>query len=165
GNRNLNFLTELRPHKLKITLRDWQGQTRYANYGAFSVGPEADKFRLTLGNYSGDAGEDSKRARSMVDVIVIYVSGNGLGYNNGMLFSTVDRDYNLRLGECVSLRKCAWWHGHCTYANLNGLYICGSYSGIGRGVFWRHWKGDHYSLKHTDENEASLMRTPLLSPN
>jgi hypothetical protein len=63
GNRNLNFLTGLRPHELKITLMDWEGQTRYAHYDAFSVGAEADKFPLTLGDYSGNAGENSKRAK------------------------------------------------------------------------------------------------------
>ncbi|ELU18329.1 hypothetical protein CAPTEDRAFT_112123 [Capitella teleta] len=36
GNRNLNFLTGLRSHELKITLMDWEGQTRYAHYDAFN---------------------------------------------------------------------------------------------------------------------------------
>ncbi|ELU16204.1 hypothetical protein CAPTEDRAFT_193954, partial [Capitella teleta] len=130
-NRNLNFLTGLRSHELKITLMDWEGQTRYAHYDAFSVGAEADKFPLTLGDYSGNAGD-------------------GMAHNNGMRFSTVDQDNDRSSGDCASARKGAWWHVDCTYANLNGLYLRGSYSGDWRGVFWYHWRGWRYSLKHTE---------------
>ncbi|ELT87313.1 hypothetical protein CAPTEDRAFT_150062 [Capitella teleta] len=131
GNRNLNFLTGLRPHELKITLMDWEGQTRYAHYDAFSVGAEADKFPLTLGDYSGDAGDS-------------------MAHNNGRRFSTVDQDNDHHSGDCASALIGAWWHGYCTRANLNGLYLRGSYSGNWRGVFWKHWRGRRYSLRHTE---------------
>ncbi|ELU09665.1 hypothetical protein CAPTEDRAFT_135204, partial [Capitella teleta] len=101
--------------------------------GAFSVGAEADKFPLTLGDYSGDAGDDD------------------MAHNNGMRFSTVDQDNDHHSSfHCASKRKGAWWHGACTRANLNGLYLRGSYSGDRRGVFWKHWRGYRYSLKHTE---------------
>ncbi|ELU00096.1 hypothetical protein CAPTEDRAFT_188670 [Capitella teleta] len=76
--------------------------------------------------------------------------GDGMASNNGRRFSTVDQDKDHSSGDCASHCKGAWWHGACTNANLNGLYLRGSYSGVYRGVFWVHWRGQGYSLKHTE---------------
>ena len=37
-------------------MHDWNGESKYAQYNQFLVGPESDKFRLTVTGYSGDAG-------------------------------------------------------------------------------------------------------------
>ncbi len=37
-------------------MEDFGGDTAYALYGNFAVGPEADGFRLTVSGYSGTAG-------------------------------------------------------------------------------------------------------------
>lgn len=37
-------------------MSDFEGETRYAKYFTFFVGSPADKYRLTIGGYSGDAG-------------------------------------------------------------------------------------------------------------
>ena len=42
--------------ELRIDMRDWSEESRYAQYNLFHVGPESDKFRLTVNGYSGDAG-------------------------------------------------------------------------------------------------------------
>ena len=57
GNRNLAQLTADTPHELRVDMRALNGSTAYAQYSNFSVGTEADNFRLTVGGYSGTAGK------------------------------------------------------------------------------------------------------------
>lgn len=46
------------PYVLRVELVDWQGNTKFADYGTFRVGPEADKYRLLYAYYlDGDAGD------------------------------------------------------------------------------------------------------------
>ncbi len=57
GNRLLHNMTSSRKYSLRIDLEDFEGNTSYALYGQFTVGPEADGFRLELReSYSGTAG-------------------------------------------------------------------------------------------------------------
>ncbi|XP_028391550.1 uncharacterized protein LOC114516313 isoform X2 [Dendronephthya gigantea] len=58
---------------LRVDLMDFNGAERYAKYGKFSVADESDKYRLNIGNYSGDAGDS-------------------LAYHNQMQFTTKDSD-------------------------------------------------------------------------
>ncbi|ELT96637.1 hypothetical protein CAPTEDRAFT_93993, partial [Capitella teleta] len=116
-----------------IDLRDWVGETRYAHYSTFNVGTEADKFLLTIGGYSGDAGENPGRGRC------------------GGRFSTTDQDNDAsRFSDCASSRKSGWRHNTCIHSNLNGLYLKGACTGDWRGVYWTHWRGYYYSLQYTE---------------
>ena len=54
GNDYIHRLTSQRSQILRIELEDWEGQTAYAEYDSFSVGDESDKYRLSLGSYSGN---------------------------------------------------------------------------------------------------------------
>lgn len=42
--------------ELRVDLGDWEGETRFAKYGTFSISDASDNYRLSIGNYSGDAG-------------------------------------------------------------------------------------------------------------
>jgi ficolin len=42
-----------------------------------------------------------------------------------------------------------WWYGSCHYANLNGLYLNGTFTKYATGMVWYHWKGHHYSFMKT----------------
>ena len=42
---------------------DFEGATRYAVYSNFAVSDENHKYRLSLGAYSGSAGDYAKRAQ------------------------------------------------------------------------------------------------------
>ena len=58
--RNLNFLhrlTDANDVMLRVDLEDFEGNITYAEYKTFKVADEADKYRLTLGEYSGTAGD------------------------------------------------------------------------------------------------------------
>ena len=41
---------------MRVDLTDWDGNHAYAKYSIFSVGNESSNFRLTVGGYSGNAG-------------------------------------------------------------------------------------------------------------
>lgn len=69
--------------------------------------------------------------------------------NNGMPFSTYDRDNDnaanhLSWGNCADWAKGGWWHNSCQNSNLNGRY---GDNGYGQGVNWEDWKTLDYSLK------------------
>lgn len=67
--------------------QDWEGNTRYAEYSHFVLGNEQNSYRLFLGNYSGNVGNDA------------------LIYHNNTAFSTKDKDNDNCLDKCAQLRK------------------------------------------------------------
>jgi len=56
GNEKLSLLIANKKYKLRIELTDFLGEKRYAEYSTFFVRPSTDKYRLTIGGYSGNAG-------------------------------------------------------------------------------------------------------------
>ena len=72
GNELLHQLTKDGLYKLRFDLQALgNGQWYWAEYSMFIVDSEATKYRLTVGGYSGNAGDE-------------------LGYHNGMKFTTCD---------------------------------------------------------------------------
>ena len=57
GNDNLHRLTATDDVILRVDLEDFDGNIRYAEYTTFKVADEADKYRLSIGGYSGTAGD------------------------------------------------------------------------------------------------------------
>ena len=104
--------------RLRVELEDFGGSTRYAEYEAFAVTDRSDNYRLSVGSYSGDAGD-------------------AMSYNNNYKFSTKDLDST---GNCAGNRQGGWWYYACTWANLNGLYL-GSSELSWQGIMWNQWKG------------------------
>ena len=62
-----------------------------------------------------------------------------MAYHNGMQFTTIDVDNDLRSGEhCAADEKFGgWWFFVCADANLNGLY--GTVSSYG-AIYWYDWQ-------------------------
>lgn len=60
-----------------------------------------------------------------------------MSYNNGQLFSTIDRDQDEYSDHCVRLYgEGAWWYKGCTWVNLNGQRDQSSTN----GMYWYGWK-------------------------
>ena len=57
GNDNLHAITALTNYTLRVDLEDFEGATRYAKYTYFAVDNEDNKYKLSLGMYSGTAGD------------------------------------------------------------------------------------------------------------
>ncbi|XP_031565512.1 techylectin-5B-like [Actinia tenebrosa] len=108
---------------------DGKGPFKYAEYDYFAVSSERNKYKLSLGTYSGTAGDS-------------------LSYHRGMAFTTKDRDNDADSGNCAVTYNGAWWYKHCHWSNLNGLYLHGKLRHD--GVTWYHWKGYHYSAKRAE---------------
>ena len=117
--------------QLRVDLEDFDGSTAYALYEDFRVGDEATLYQLTIGSYSGTAG-DSLTAP-----------------HNGMKFSTKDRDNDRWSNGCATSRKGSWWYNACEHSNLNGLYM-GSAQTTSTGITWYHWKTAYITLKRSE---------------
>ena len=62
-----------------------------------------------------------------------------MAYHNGMQFTTIDVDNDLRSGKnCAADEKLGgWWYNKCAKANLNGLY--GNVSSY-HAIYWLGWQ-------------------------
>uniref|UniRef100_K1QJN6 Angiopoietin-4 n=1 Tax=Magallana gigas TaxID=29159 RepID=K1QJN6_MAGGI len=56
GNEDIHLLTTRTKHELRVDLQKFSGEKTYARYATFSLASEADKYKLTVGGYSGTAG-------------------------------------------------------------------------------------------------------------
>uniref|UniRef100_A0A6Q2YN45 Tenascin N n=1 Tax=Esox lucius TaxID=8010 RepID=A0A6Q2YN45_ESOLU len=100
----------------------------YAVYDNFRIAPVKQKFKLTIGNYRGTAGD-------------------AMTYHQGRPFSTIDNDNDIALGNCALTHRGAWWYKNCHLANLNGKFGDNRHS---MGVNWEPWKGHLMSLDFTE---------------
>ena len=53
GLNKIHRLSMSGQNVLRVDLEDFENETRYANYSTFAVANETDKYRLTVGGYSG----------------------------------------------------------------------------------------------------------------
>ncbi|KAK8373955.1 hypothetical protein O3P69_012684, partial [Scylla paramamosain] len=81
ASENLNQLTSTILQQVRTHLDDYEGH-RWAKYGFFHVGAPETKFRLSVGRYSGHA-------------------GNSLLEHNGVPFSTHDADNDKAKQNCA----------------------------------------------------------------
>jgi len=130
GLDKINRLTKIK-NRLRVDLEDTQGKTAYAEYDFFAVSSERSNYKLSLGTYSGTAGDS-------------------LGYHRNSAFSTKDRDNDNSSGNCAASYKGGWWFNSCVIANLNGYYYHGPHKSDHDGVNWRYWKGGSYSAKRAE---------------
>ncbi|XP_028413252.1 microfibril-associated glycoprotein 4-like [Dendronephthya gigantea] len=126
GLDKIHRLSKSCQNVLRVDLMDFNDAERYAKYGTFSVADESDKYRLNIGNYSGDAGDS-------------------LAWHNQMQFSTKDNDQS---ANCATRFKGAWWYKKCHHSNLNSLYL-GAGQSRETGMNWFYWKNSWRSMKKT----------------
>ncbi|CAC5395411.1 Fibrinogen-like protein 1,Fibrinogen C domain-containing protein 1-A,Microfibril-associated glycoprotein 4,Angiopoietin-related protein 7,Ficolin-1-A,Angiopoietin-related protein 1,Ficolin-2,Tenascin-R,Ficolin-3,Fibrinogen C domain-containing protein 1-B,Fibrinogen C domain-containing protein 1 [Mytilus coruscus] len=138
GNDNIHAIVRQsgRLYKVRIEVEDFEGFSAYSAYSEFYVDSEETNYTLTIGQYSGNAGD------AMMDVDKDSLSG--------MMFSTWDRDNDESHFHCSYLKGSAWWFNDCSRANINGLYTGHAYL-LGypdRSVHWKTWQSN--SLKKTE---------------
>jgi len=108
GNDLLSQLTLTNRYKLKFDLqsRRYPRNWYYAWYSTFTVQPESDIYRLHVSGYSGNAGYSA------------------FNYQNGMKFTTVDRDnVQYSLGNCAVIRDGGFWYKDCCWCCVNSNYM------------------------------------------
>ncbi|XP_076079664.1 fibrinogen-like protein 1 [Mytilus galloprovincialis] len=99
GNKYLNLLTTNGKYELRVDLTGTNNKMKYALYKTFTVSDENSQYKLSIGGYSGTAG----------DMMV---------YNNGNKFSTKDRDHDT-WNESNCAKRGGWWHRDCGIVFLN----------------------------------------------
>ncbi|XP_063405608.1 fibrinogen-like protein A [Mytilus trossulus] len=99
GNKHIHSLTSSGKYELRIDLTDLSNTKKYAVYKTFIIGDAASKYKLTVGEYSGNAGDQ-------------------MTYHNGMKFSSTDQGNDEAGGSCVDIHG-PWWHKSCCYSALN----------------------------------------------
>jgi len=107
GNDLLSQLTLSGRYKLRFELQARDNSSWYwAEYSSFTVLGESSNYALHVSGYSGNAGYDA------------------LGYHNGMMFTTYDRDndpwtsssYN---GNCAVYNGGGFWYKRCSHCDVN----------------------------------------------
>lgn len=127
GNDKINRLLTASPSELRIDLEDWEGSTAYAKYSDFNIQDELSNYKLTLGGYTGTAGDS-------------------LSYSNNMAFTTVDRDNDIfEKDNCAISSIGAWWYKGCKDSNLNGEF--GKSQSNPQGMMWYYWKNNESTVK------------------
>ncbi|KAL2103556.1 hypothetical protein ACEWY4_000424 [Coilia grayii] len=132
GNEHIFRMTR-QPTTLRIEMEDWEGETRYAEYGFFTISNELNSYKLFIANYSGNAGDS-------------------LRYHNNTNFSSKDKDNDKCVDDCAALRKGGYWYNCCTDSNLNGVYYRNGQHNkhSGDGITWYGWHGPSYSMKRVE---------------
>ncbi|XP_006881738.1 PREDICTED: angiopoietin-4 [Elephantulus edwardii] len=132
GNEVIHQLTSRAAYSLYVELKDWEGNTAYAQYKTFRVGSEEQLYRLFLSGLNGTAGRQS-----------------GL-FMQGVNFSTRDADNDICHCHCAQLLSGGWWFDACGGSNLNGVYYTFNYHlNKLNGIRWQYYKGPSYSLRAT----------------
>ncbi|XP_064371674.1 tenascin-N [Dromaius novaehollandiae] len=137
---NLTSSTPIR-YELRVDLRT-SSESAYAVYDFFQVASSRDRYRLSVGNYRGNAGD-------------------AMTYHHGWKFTTWDRDNDVALSNCALTHRGAWWYKNCHLANLNGKYGESKHS---EGVNWEPWKGHEFSIPFTEMKirPQSFSNEPIL---
>lgn len=134
GLKYIHTMTTSKKYTLRIDLQDWDGNWLWAEYKHFAISDEADKYRLRVSGYRGNAGDS-------------------LTYHNNSAFSTYDNNNDRSDNEkCSEVSHGAWWYLSCYRSNLNGKYYqSGNYAtdtNYGDGIVWQTVKTSNwYSMK------------------
>ena len=118
GNEVLSQLTVNGRYKLRFDLQARNGTRYYAEYSSFAVLSEATNYTLLVSGYSGNIGD-------------------GFGYQDGMMFTTHDRDndpWNNRANKnnCAVYNGGGFWYKDCSHCDVNAVR--------GRGSNFRWYK-------------------------
>ena len=57
GNDYINDITSQARYNLRIDMKDFENNTKYAVYSNFAVASEQDKYKMSYGTYSGTPGK------------------------------------------------------------------------------------------------------------
>ncbi|CAG2221918.1 Fibrinogen gamma chain,Ryncolin-4,Fibrinogen-like protein A,Ficolin-1-A [Mytilus edulis] len=111
GNRLISQLTLSGNYNLRVRMKNQEQGWKNATYNGFIIGNATTGYKFQVTNFrGGDAGDSIS-------------SGSSNLINNGMKFSTYDRDNDNHASDnCAEKYKGAWWFNACYMSHLNGEY-------------------------------------------
>lgn len=105
GNEAIYALTTQGNYSMRWNVRNQNGTLYTATWNTFSIGPESDNYRLSVGGWYGN------------------ISANFSTYHNGMQWSTQDRDNDMAPQDsCARELAGPWWYNACMTDDLNNLF-------------------------------------------
>ena len=132
GLNKTHCLTTRRPTaSLRVDMSDFDGQTKYALYQFFTVDKPSNMYRLSVGGYSGTAGDS-------------------LSYHNRMAFTTLDED-NDEDDTWNCANRISYWSGGSGFSGGWWYKVCNNWEGAGlngayAGVSWSSYSGINYDV-------------------
>ena len=96
----------------------YDGSEYVAEYSTFTVGFQDEGYVLTLGGFSSTPSFN-----------------DDFNLNNGMKFSTKDKDQDNGGGECASKFDGGWWYTDCFNAKFTGSDFDETHE-MGQGIHW-----------------------------
>ncbi|VDI47534.1 Hypothetical predicted protein [Mytilus galloprovincialis] len=100
GNKYTHMLTSTGKYELRVDMVDTNNNETYAVYKTFIIGDAASKYKLTVGDYSGNAGDQ-------------------FIFHNEMKFSTFDQDNDRARTNCALAHTGSWWYRACFQCDLS----------------------------------------------
>ncbi|CAC5424785.1 Fibrinogen-like protein 1,Fibrinogen-like protein A,Tenascin,Ryncolin-2,Ryncolin-4,Techylectin-5B,Angiopoietin-related protein 2,Tenascin-N,Ficolin-2,Ryncolin-1,Tenascin-R,Ryncolin-3,Ficolin-1,Fibroleukin,Fibrinogen C domain-containing protein 1 [Mytilus coruscus] len=135
GNTYLHILTSIIKTEMRVDMENFKGEKRYAKYSTFKVGDAGSKYKLSIGGYSGNAGD-------------AFAASN----HNGKKFTTPDQDNDEWNKNCALHGKRVgggWWFNACDSVCFTSSYANNKEGLTGENLIqWSTWKGSEYSLKY-----------------
>ena len=107
----------------------------YAQYDTFYISGEQDLFRLHVDRYSGTAPDN------MLNTTLNFIE-------NGMAFTTQDRDNDLAWYNCAEKFQSGWWFNYCYVGNLNLPW--------GNASSYHPWRGVAFRASELELTEMKL---------
>uniref|UniRef100_A0A182J0X9 Fibrinogen C-terminal domain-containing protein n=1 Tax=Anopheles atroparvus TaxID=41427 RepID=A0A182J0X9_ANOAO len=104
GLEKLHLMMKSGRHELLVILEDHEGRSAYAHYESFQIGSEAEKYKLTVGGYSGTAGD----ALSVHDEEKFTTFDQDNDAEDDYDGADEEDDYN-----CAKKYNGAWWFNAC----------------------------------------------------
>ncbi|XP_072325489.1 fibrinogen-like protein 1-like protein isoform X1 [Scyliorhinus torazame] len=110
GNEYIFKIISQGNYKVMFLICNRSGRERVAYYDSFAIANERSGYQLSLGRYSGNAG----------NALIGTVKS---GVHDNMKFSTFDRDQDLSRANCAQSCKGGFWYNSCYKVNLNSKSI------------------------------------------
>ncbi|KAK2150017.1 hypothetical protein LSH36_427g03062 [Paralvinella palmiformis] len=129
GNELIHQLTnDGRTYTLRVDLTDYGGDSIYAKFRTFSVGPESDNYTLHVSDYDDNS-----------------TASNNLQAHDGCMFSTGSIDNDLLPSRQLAKElKAPWWYCRYLKVILTGQY--GEKIISGPGIKWKApWNERHFA--------------------
>ena len=117
--------------RLRIYLESYDplDPVRVAIYDHFSIGNSSSNYRLSVGGYSGSAGDS-------------------FSSHTDAMFSAYDKDNDKHRSHCAYKHLGGWWYAKCFKVNLNGHYRSqNEIFDIYQGIQWTSYTTYTKSLK------------------
>lgn len=115
--------------EMLMEMEDFDSNKFQARYSTFKVGSQDESYVLTLGGFGPADFKDS------------------FASNNGMKFTTKDRDNDTWRKNCAITFRGGWWYADCHGTKLTGFPYEGAHSSYSDGIHFHSISTHHKSFK------------------